>query len=60
MEVLVELNSVDDFLTVSIIQSVKVIENTTAHTENYNITGLSEILKANPQFHSLCKQLYIK
>ena len=60
MEVLVELNSVDDFLTDSIIQSVKVIENTTAHTENYNITGLSEILKANPQFHSLCKQLYIK
>jgi hypothetical protein len=60
MEILVELNNVDDFLTDSIIQCIKVIENTTAHTKKYNITGLADCLKSNPQFISLCKQLYIK
>ena len=60
MEILVELNNVDDFLTDSIVQSLKLIENFTAHTKKYNIVGLSEMLKNNPQFHNLCKQLYIK
>jgi hypothetical protein len=60
MEILVELDSVDDFLTDSILQSLKVIENVSATTQNYNISGLSDLLKNNKQFHTLCKQLYIK
>ena len=60
MEILVELSNVDDFLTDSIIQSLKLIENITANTKKYNIVGLSDMLKNNPQFHNLCKQLYIK
>jgi hypothetical protein len=27
---------------------------------NYNISGLSDLLKSNCEFHSLCKQLYLK
>jgi len=60
MEILVELDSVDDFLTDSILSSIKVIENVSATTQNYNISGLSDLLKNNKQFHTLCKQLYIK
>ena len=26
----------------------------------YNIEGMADMLKSNPQFHTLCKQLYIK
>jgi len=60
MEILVELDSVDDFLTDSILSSIKIIENVSATTKNYNISGLSDLLKSNKQFHTLCKQLYIK
>jgi hypothetical protein len=60
MDIIVQINSVDDFLLDSIIQSLKVIEQATAHTQNYNIVGLADLLKTNPQFISLCKQLFIK
>ena len=60
MEILVELDSVDDFLTDSILQSLKVVENVSATTQNYNISGLSEMLKNNKEFHKLCKMLFIK
>ena len=60
MDIIVQINSVDDFLLDSIIQTIKVIEQTTANTQNYNISGLADILKGNPQFISLCKQLFIK
>ena len=60
MDIIVQINSVDDFLLDSIIQSIKVIEQTTSHTKNYNIVGLADLLKGNPQFISLCKQLFIK
>jgi hypothetical protein len=38
---------------------MKVIEGASSYTR-YNISGLSDILRNNKQFHSLCKQLYIK
>ena len=60
MEILVEFDSVDDFLTDSILSSIKVIENVSATTKNYNISGLSDLLKSNKQFHTLCKKLYLK
>ena len=38
-----------------------IIRNTnTSKTKSMNITGLSDLLKANKEFHSLCKQLYLK
>ena len=60
MEIIVSTNSVDTFLTDGIIQSIKIIEGVSSVTQKYNVTGMAELLKANPQFHSLCKQLYIK
>ena len=60
MQIITELDSVDDFLTDSILSSIKVIEGTTKNFKNYDITGLSDMLKENKQFNTLCKQLYIK
>jgi hypothetical protein len=60
MEILVELDSIDSFYTDSILSSIKVIEGTTKNFKNYDISGLSDMLKENKNFHSLSKQLYIK
>ena len=60
MEILVELDSIDEFLTDAILQSLKVIENVSSNSQKFNISGLSDLLKANKQFHTLCKQLFIK
>ena len=50
----------DQFLTDSILQCIKVIEIPTSRTKNYNISGLSDLLRSNTQFHQLCKKLYLK
>jgi len=60
LETLSSISSVDAFLTDSILQCIKVIELPTSKTKNFNITGLSDLLKTNKQFHTLCKKLYLK
>ena len=60
IDVIVSTSDVDQFLTDSILQCIKLIEIPTSRTKNYNISGLSDILKANKQFHQLCKKLYLK
>ena len=58
-EAIVETTNLETFLTDSILQSLKVIEGGSTLTK-YDISGLSDALKKNVQFHSLVKQLYIK
>lgn len=58
--VIVETSSVDQFLTDAILQSIRVIEGVSAHTDKMNICGCADLLKQNKQFHNLTKQLYIK
>ena len=58
-EIIVETNNLETFLTDSILQSLKVIEGGSTLTK-YDISGLSDALKKNEQFHSLVKQLYVK
>jgi hypothetical protein len=60
LETLSSISSVDAFLTDSILQCIKLVEGPTARTKNFNITGLSDLLKSNKQFHTLCKKLYLK
>lgn len=57
---IINTSSVDAFLVDSILSSIKMIEGVSAVTKNYNITGLSDMLKVNPHFHSLAKQLMVK
>ena len=56
---MIEINSVDVFVLDSILSCRKMVENFTVESD-YDITGLSILLKSNPQFFSLSKQLFIR
>ena len=60
MDIIISTSNVDQFITDSILQCIKLIEIPTTRLKNFNISGLSDLLKANKEFHSLCKQLYLK
>ena len=59
MSTIVECSSYDNFLSDSILQTIKLIEGGTKATR-YDITGCADMLKGNPQFNNLLKQLYVK
>ena len=59
MESIVDTSSVEQFLTDSILQCIKLTEGVSSYTK-YDITGFADLLKANKQFHTLTKQMYIK
>ena len=59
MAIIVELGGIEAFLTDSIVAGIRILEVGSQQT-NYDVTGASIILKQNPQFHNLCKQLYLK
>ena len=56
---LVEIGSIDIFIMDSIISSIQLGENFSKMTD-YDISGLSVILKQNKEFIKLCKILSIK
>ena len=60
MDSIISTGTVDGFIMDGIFQSLKVIEGVSSNTKNYNLTGLSDILKNNSQFLKLCKQLSVK
>ena len=60
MDTIINTSNVDQFITDSILQCIKLLEIPTSKTKNLNISGLSDMLKANKEFHNLCKQLYLK
>ena len=59
MSTIVECSSYDNFLSDSIIQSIKLVEGGSKMT-SYDISGCADMLKANSQFNNLLKQLYVK
>lgn len=59
IQIIVEMQNVDSFITESILESLKLGENFSANT-NFDLRGLSDALKQNKQFHSLLKILYLK
>jgi hypothetical protein len=59
-ESIVNTSNCDHFILDGILNSIKVIEGVSANTKNFNISGLSDVLKANVHFHSLAKQLFLK
>ena len=58
-QTIVETSSYDHFLTDSILQAIKLGEGASKFTK-YDISGCADMLKANPQFNALMKQLYVK
>jgi hypothetical protein len=59
IEILVNLSGVDTFIVDAILATIGSLEGFTKRT-SFNISGMSMMLKTNPQFHHLCKQLYLK
>ena len=59
MSTIVECSSYDNFLSDSILQTIRLVEGGTKETR-YDISGCADMLKANPQFNNLLKQLYVK
>ena len=59
LQAIVDTGSVESFCEGAILSAIQMTEGMTAHT-NYDLTGLSMMLKANKEFHNLCKILYIK
>jgi hypothetical protein len=59
IEILVNLGGIDTFIIDTILGTINTLEGFTVHT-SYNISGMSMMLKGNPQFIRLVKQLYLK
>lgn len=60
IETILDLSTTDTFLIEGIYASIKIVENVSTLTQNYNVTGLVDILKSNPEFTKICKQLSVK
>ena len=56
---LLDSTQVDEYINDSIYHCIRMIEPFTSKTK-YDISGLSTMLKMNPQFDSMCKKLMIK
>ena len=59
MAAVVDVSSVETFLTDSILQCIKMTEGISSYTK-YDISGCALVLKENKQFNTLVKQLYVK
>lgn len=60
MDSIVSLSTVDEFVIDAVIASIKVVEGITARTERYNVTGLADMLKTNPEFLNLIRLCAVK
>jgi hypothetical protein len=60
LEILSESGGVDAFFNDMILECIKGAEQLSTYSSNYNISGLSVLLKTNKKFNTLCKQLQLK
>jgi hypothetical protein len=60
LDSIVSVSTIDDFMTEAIIASIRVAEGVSARTQNYNVTGLSAMLRMNKEFLTLCKLCAVK
>lgn len=59
MDAIVSTDTVEAFCTDAVLGVVGLAENISTRGR-FNITGTAEMLRQQPKFHQLCKQLYIK
>jgi hypothetical protein len=60
IQIIVQINTVDSFIMDSVFQVLLITENISSRTQNFNFSGLTAMLKMNPNFMSVCKQCFIK
>jgi len=59
METLVNCQGINEFITDSILNIIKMGENISSYSK-YDISGYSDMLQSNSHFLKLCQMLYIK
>jgi hypothetical protein len=60
MQAVLDCDSADNFTSDALYHVLQVVESVSGNTKNYNLTGLTEILKNNIQFNQLIKILAAK
>jgi hypothetical protein len=60
METIVSINGMEAFTMDVIMGSLKLVEGVSSMTQQFDITGLADALKENPEFSKLVKLLFIK
>ena len=60
IEVIINVDSVNAFVLDGIYSSLQMVEGISALTQDWDISGLSVVLKENPQFNHLARQLLVK
>jgi hypothetical protein len=60
IEDILSTGNVDAFLLEGVLTSIRMIENVSAMTQKYNVSGMADLLKANPEFHKNAKLLFVK
>ena len=60
LQIITESGGMDAFFNDIVLECIKGVENISTCTENYNISGVSILLKSNKKFNTLCKQLQLK
>ena len=58
-DAIVSVSSVEGFVTDALLSCITLIETGSTRTK-FNISGTAEMLRAQPKFHDLCKQMYLK
>ena len=60
IDALLDLSTIDSFVLDSVYHSIRVIEGVSALTTRFNVSGLSDCLKKDPNFVCLAKRLMVK
>ena len=60
MQTIVSINGMEAFTLDIILGSLKLVEGVSTMTQNFDISGLADALKENPEFCKLVKLLFIK
>ena len=59
-DAILNTTGVDQFMTDSVLSTIRVLEGVSANTQNYNVSGMTDMLRSNKEFHNLSKRLFLK
>ena len=60
IEVIINVDSTEAFVLDGIYSALQIVEGISSLTQDWDISGLCSVLKTNPQFNHLARQLLVK
>lgn len=60
LDIIVSSSTTQALCDEMILSAIRMVEVVSTRTNNFDISGTADLLKQNPDFHKLCKQLTIK